>query len=786
MATSEVPNQGFSTVKQPVKVVIATSVMLSFISFWRAAAIVLNDLGSSAFYAGGIAEHAIGHSAPWFILAVMLFSYAVRSVYVESCGMFTRGGVYRVVKAAMGGTLAKLSGSALIFDYILTGPISGVSAGQYILGLIAQTSTYFGFGWHPDKGTVDYMAAGIAFFITLYFWWRNTLGVHESSDDALKIMKVTTVMVILLIVWSTITIFAKPEARRLPPLPSTQSLTFNPDAVGWMPQFIPDNFVKAPKPVETKEAAEHKTAEEPNFIYGVAKDVGLFFTLVCLFIGFGHSILAMSGEESLAQVNRELEYPKHKNLMRAGAVIFVYSLLFTSLVSFFAYAIIPDAVHSQYYDNLISGIAMYLVGPTPLKLLFQGFIVIVGFLMLAGAVNTAIIGSNGVLNRLSEDGVLADWFRAPHRRYGTSYRIINLIVALQLVTIVASRGDVYMLGEAYAFGVVWSFAFKSLSVFILRFKTKTPREWRVPLNVKVKDTEFPLGLFLITIILFIVAGINLITKQVATISGLAFTFAFFALLNFSEKITERRRGGASHVQMDQFQTYGDAMISPEGLQVKPGNILCLVRDYNTLEHVKRTLEITNTGEKDLVVATIRLLKGPDSGYEDLSEKDLFTSYEQLLFSRVVSLAEKAGKKVHLLVVPASEVFQAIALTAVQLGTSEIVAGRSSIMRPEVQSTLLGQAWEKIASSDVGTVRFKVIEPKGGLTEFYLGAHLPQLTQEDIHLIHDIWLDLVQKEGHKEIHHRDVVSIALKNLSSGMTGPFRDKVLHRIFESPPHH
>src|SRR5260221_4710542 len=115
-----------------VRIVVATSVMLTFISYWRAAAIVLNDLGSSAFYAGGIAEQAVGKAAPWFILGVMLFAFAVRSVYIESCSMYTRGGVYRVVKEALGGTLAKFSVSALMFDYILTGPISGVPAGQYI------------------------------------------------------------------------------------------------------------------------------------------------------------------------------------------------------------------------------------------------------------------------------------------------------------------------------------------------------------------------------------------------------------------------------------------------------------------------------------------------------------------------------------------------------------------------------------------------------------------------------------------------------------------------------
>ncbi len=121
-----------------VKVVVATTVMLSFISFWRAAAIVLSDLASSAYYVGGIAEHAIGKAAPWFILAIMLFSYAVRAIYIESCSMFVRGGVYKVVHEAMGGTLAKFSVSALMFDYVLTGPISAVSAGLYLGGLINE------------------------------------------------------------------------------------------------------------------------------------------------------------------------------------------------------------------------------------------------------------------------------------------------------------------------------------------------------------------------------------------------------------------------------------------------------------------------------------------------------------------------------------------------------------------------------------------------------------------------------------------------------------------------
>jgi amino acid transporter len=760
------------------RVVVATTVMLSFISFWRAAAIVLNDLGSSAYYVGGIAEQAVGRAAPWFIFGVMLFSYAVRAVYVESCAMFTRGGVYRVVKEAMGGTLAKLSVSALMFDYILTGPISGVSAGQYIIGLIAQTSTYLGFPLHPSSQTTNYFAAGVAVLITIYFWWRNTKGIHESSDDALKIMYVTTAMVVLLIIWCSLTIATRPDKQRLPPAPVPSNLSFNRDAVGWLPDIAKNALrpLPAQAPPATQPAPESATPE-PR--YGLAENAGIFLGLVGILMAFGHSFLAMSGEESLAQVNRELEYPKHKNLMKAGLVIFVYSLLFTSLVSFFAYAIIPDNIRPQYFDNLISGIAMNLVGPFSLKLIFQAFIVIVGFLMLAGAVNTAIIGSNGVLNRVSEDGVLTDWFRAPHKRYGTTYRMINLIVVLQLLTIIGSRGNVYVLGEAYAFGVIWSFAFKGLAMLVLRFKDHSPREWKVPFNLKLDGNEIPLGLGIIAALLFSIAGINLITKQVATISGIAFTLVFFTIFLVSERINERKRGAAAHVEVDQFRLQPQEIVSNETVEVRPGNALCLVRDYNTLDHVRKALDVTHTGKRDLVVMTVQVMKGPDTGYEHIGEQHLFTNYEQLLFSRVISLAEKAGKHVGLLVVPSSNIFDAIVHTAAHLDSADIWAGRSSVMTPEEQAKRVGDAWESLPNKPKHEVSFHVVEPDGQVDDFYLGAHAPKLADEDVELIHKLWLEVIKEKGLDDFHHKEVVTVALRHLAEEIKDKERKEILERM-------
>src|SRR6478672_5091165 len=169
MNSPEGPSQKIFSSSSMPKVVVATTVALSFISFWRAAAVVLSDLASSAFYAGGIVEHAVGKSGPWFILAVMLFSFAVRSVYLESCSMFVRGGVYVVVRDAMNHFMARLSVSALIFDYILTGPISVVSAGLYLGHLMNELSELIHFG-HTLSANI--FAAVFGVIVTGYFWWN--------------------------------------------------------------------------------------------------------------------------------------------------------------------------------------------------------------------------------------------------------------------------------------------------------------------------------------------------------------------------------------------------------------------------------------------------------------------------------------------------------------------------------------------------------------------------------------------------------------------------------------
>ena len=726
------------------RVVVATTVALSFISFWRGAAIVLSDLASSAFYVGGIAEEAIGKSAPWFILAVMLFSFAVRSIYLESCSMYVRGGVYVVVRDAMGPFLARLSVSALIFDYILTGPISAVSAGQYLGRVINEISQMMNAGMTVPP---DLFAAGFAVIATAYFWWSNIKGIHESSTKALRIMQITTVMVVMFLAWCTLTLIIRGPAQ-IPPPPLPSNIQFSNDGLGWL-----------------------------------AGTRWIQMSMVIIIVAFGHSVLAMSGFETLAQVYREIATPKLKNLKITANIVCGYAVIATGVITLLAGMIIPDAIRLEYSANLLGGLAMYLSGPQLLRLAFHVFVVVVGVLILSGAVNTSIIGANGVLNRLAEDGVLVPWFRKPHVKFGTSYRLINAIVILQVATIIASRGDVTLLGEAYAFGVIWSFCMKALGVLVLRFR-RHDQEYKTPLNFTIAGREIPLGLLTTTFVLFLVATANLFSKQIATISGVGFTLLLFAVFTISSRLNAKARKGTKQ-GLEQFNldVRPEVVTGSGAIHARPGSIIVAVRNYNRMDHLQSVLEKTNLRRNDIVVMTVRPIS-TGAGEYDLAESQLFRDDERELFTRVVAMAEKEGKTVDLLVVPAVNPFDAMVQTAAKLQASRLVTGVSARMDSEELARLIGQAWERLPEPR-HPFSLEVITPDRPSTFVNLGPHPPRLWPEDVDRVHELWLELSNQYAGSKLHHRDVVSVALRRMQDQLQSRERLEIVDDILKEIEH-
>ncbi|MBI4126069.1 MAG: amino acid permease [Deltaproteobacteria bacterium] len=654
--------------RRPATAVVITTAMLSFISYWRAASIVMCDISSTAYYIGGIVEQSIGKAAPWFIASIMLFAYLVRATYIESCGMFVRAGVYRVVKAAMGGTMAKLSVSALLFDYILTGPISSVAAGQYLAGFVNDLLRLGGVELVLPK---QFAAVLFAIAIIVYFWRINVIGIQESSDRAMKIMMATGGMVAILVGWSILTLILHPQP--LPPI----TPHIDAHALGWLEGFE------------------------------WTKTIGAFGIIIAV----SHSVLAMSGEETLAQVYREIAKPKLKNMRRAAAIILAFSFLFTAICSFFAIMIIPDDVRPTYYDNLMSGLVMYLAGPEMLRLIFQGVVVVVGVFILAGACNTSIVGANSVLNRVAEDGVLPTWLRIPHRRFGTTTHMITAVALAQIITILLSRGDILLLGEAYAFGVIWSFITETTSVLILRFKDKSPREWKMPGNLRIGQIEIPITLFFTALILLLIGITNFFTKTIATQGGVAFVIFFFSVLVISERV--QRRNGRSDAHVEKVNLHFEEKVTPSVCGCEHSDrILIPARDPGSLYQLQYALERANPLATDIIVLTIDRLAPHKNGEQLEFEKEhQVTPTDETLLTNIVAIAERFGAHVIPLVVPAADPTFAIARVAYELGVREIILGKSEVVSPEVQLERIAFCWGYLAVETHGKVTVRVVWPQ---------------------------------------------------------------------------
>jgi hypothetical protein len=331
-----------------------------------------------------------------------------------------------------------------------------------------------------------------------------------------------------------------------------------------------------------------------------------------------------------------------------------------------------------------------------------------------------------------------------------------------MFTIIVSRGNVITLGEAYAFGVIWSFTFNSLAMLVLRWKYHGERGWKVPPNLRIGKYEIPIGLLSVFLVLLSTAIVNLFTKSVATVSGVLFAAAFFIIFTVSERSNLRKHAATARQMKDQFQLEHQDTISRESVAIRPGGVMVTMRDAANPLALKWTLAHTKTEDQDVVVLSVRMMGV--GGPEYLSaEQQSFSEHEQTIFTKAVAVAESFGKKVSLLVVPAGDVFAALAQGANSLEVDSVVSGVSSSMTAEDQAFYLGQAWEALPEPK-RQFNFYVISHTGETKVFYIGPHAPALSPDDVQLVHRLWLNMRRDPSMQDLHHTDIITYALTHLA----------------------
>jgi hypothetical protein len=301
-------------------------------------------------------------------------------------------------------------------------------------------------------------------------------------------------------------------------------------------------------------------------------------------------------------------------------------------------------------------------------------------------------------------------------------------------------------------------------------------EFQVPLNFTVRGVQFPLGLGLITLTLLLIAIINLFTKPIATMAGGAFSILLYIVFTISEK--RSRQAGVAHVEMDQFNLEIEGELTPEAVGTKPGNVLVPVSNQFNLYHLSNVLDRIKPGRRDVVVLHVRILRRAASGEQELDADQLFGSIEQHLFSQALSLAEKRGKSLRLAVVASNDLWDGILRAGQSLQSSTIVVGSSGKWQSEEQARQIGEAWERLGDPKP-QFNLEIHMPTGDKVFKVLGPHAPNLTANEVNLLHRLWLrfsDLVQPE---ELHHHDVVHFSLEELQKELDEGKDEEVLNRL-------
>jgi magnesium transporter len=708
-----------------VRVVLAATALLSFRSVWKAAALALAELGVAAFFVIGIERSAVGDIAPWLVLAACAIGAYVRSIDVESWGYLIPGGSVGRAEHAFGPRSVSFAAAAVLTERLLLSALACVIIGRYaaspLVGLIG--------GWRTmARLSVEELVWVVAIIIIGLLWLRARLGFDLAPKAIAR--SVWIGLGILLVITAVGVVSAI--------------------------QNNPQGFLRIPSPPKGLPSWSFLAAIFP------------------ILMGLGRALPAVGGGDALSRAAHEFPPPRTQALRRTGSLVVLVSVLIIALPAFLFTQLVPAAEAERWASMALAGLVRHLTGPAWISDVLALAVIIAAVLILVPAAHSALEEAELMLRRLARERRLPSALVRPHPRFGTPTGTINATAAAAVGITLASSGQVAWLARAYAIAVAITLVLKIATVLRLRAARVTPPPFRAPFNLRVRGRDIPAGLLIVGL-LAIVSGGALIAGLDVPAMATAGLFVGFVLL-FSGPWQ-----GAAETRLDAdrpetFELLPSADLALGQINVRHGCVLVTVRNPHALSHVTAALDASR--DRDVVVMTVRLV-GIDVE-EDASESTESTSVERVLFSQVLALAERRGRPVRLLVVPAHDVFDAVVATAIRLGASDVYVGESTSLSADEQARLLGEAWERAEKTEDLKVRLVIHHHSGRADAYHLGAHPPALSPGDLDLIHRLWLDATKAIG-PHVHHHDVVRAALTQMEQQLSGPQRDEALGVIRE-----
>ena len=710
--------------RRPIRVVVSSTAFLPFISVQKAAGLAIAQLGIAAFFVSGIAVEALGAAAAWFVLVAAALAAFARAIDIESWGLLIPGGSVSRITGAFGPRAGGVAAATAFIERLLLAALACIILGHYLAGASATAIAGWRFTGHvrpEDLATV--LAVGAIGVL----WIRARIGRDIGRDAMARSVWIGVAILASSVVWGVVTVARGGGA----PLGTLASLP--------------------PQLSVTGSALIDRTL---TYVLGLAL-----------------TLAVIGGGEVLGRAAFEFPPPRVPALKRTALVVLIFALSITTLGTVLFDVLIPAAEQPLWLNAPLVGLAQHLAGPLWTRGLVALAVAGAAVLVLVPAAHAALSDAEHMLQRSSAEGRLPRALAILHTRLGTPTRTVDLTVLVIVLAMLASGGRVAWLARAYTFVILVMLTLTTASLVRLRRTHAGKTPFKTPLNLRFAGRVLPLGL----VGPGVVAVVSVVAMlAVGDIAAIAWAVVIAVLAVWFSAAGDRTEPASITPDEERFDLLQAAEPSLDEIDVRPGNVLVPVRNPHALAHVTAALQ--TAGDRDVVVMTARMLDIDVS--EEMASQRAPTAYERRLLSDVVRLAERVGRPVRLLIVPARNVLDAIVGTIIRLRSSDVYVGESATLSAADQARILGEAWERADKPEILDVRLVIAHRSGRTETYHLGAHPPSLTSADLDLIHRLWLDAVKTIG-PHVHHHDVVRAALKQMEQQLTGPERNDAVAAI-------